>query len=434
MTQIAAAHATGAPLRVVVRRLVSDTLYVLAGFPYGLMSFIVLITGFAVGAGTLVTVLGLPILNGTLYVARGFAEGERRMAAQVIDVSGAPVRYKRVPPGAGWFRRLLTPLSDAQYWLDFAHGLVTMIVGTIAFAITVAWWAATASSLTYVLWFWALPDPDNGMQRLLGLPGGVFTDLVVHFLLGLVLLSTLPMVIRGAALLRGATAKGMLFAVAGTRDRISDLEEARDVAQAQTAAAVSAEATALRRLERDIHDGPQQRLVRLAMDLGRAQHQFDSDPEAARATVAEALAQTRETLAELRALSRGIAPPILADRGLSAAVSALAGRSLIPIDVEADDVGRLEPAVENATYFVIAEALTNVAKHSNATECTVSLRRVATVMHIEIWDNGTGGAHLSKGHGLAGLADRVHALGGTLAVHSPTGGPTTIFAELPCEW
>jgi signal transduction histidine kinase len=212
-------------------------------------------------------------------------------------------------------------------------------------------------------------------------------------------------------------------------------------ARAQTAAAVSAEATALRRLERDIHDGPQQRLVRLAMDLGRAQHQLDTDPEAARLTVTEALAQTRETLAELRALSRGIAPPILADRGLVAAVSALAGRSTVPVEVglpgprhhrRGHEPARLDPAVENAAYFVIAEALTNVAKHSHATECAVSLERTGAYLVIEIRDNGVGGAHVAKGQGLAGLADRVRAAGGVLTIDSPDGGPTRLLAELPC--
>src|SRR5205807_6415281 len=137
------------------------------------------------------------------------------------------------------------------------------------------------------------------------------------------------------------------------------------------------EATALRRLERDIHDGPQQRLVRLAMDLGRAEQQFASNPEAARATVAEALTQTRETLDELRALSRGIAPPILVDRGLRAALTALAARSTVPTELDVGPLNhRPEAAVETAAYFVIAEALTNVAKHSRAHRCVIVLRHV----------------------------------------------------------
>jgi signal transduction histidine kinase len=416
-----------------VRRLFTDTAYVLVGFAYAIASFVVLITGFATGAGLLVTVVGLPILTITLYAARGLATVERRALRAIVTVDAPSVRYREVPEDAGWFRRVLTPLTDVQYLLDFAHGLVTFVVSTFSFSVVVAWWGGAAGGVSYLLWGWAIPeDPDNvTLANLIGLPDGRFYDVLVEFVVGMVFLVTLPMVVRGTAMLRASVAKAMLFAPVGLRRQISELEAARDVAQAQTAAAVSAEATALRRLERDIHDGPQQRLVRLAMDLGRAQHQFDNDPQAARATVGEAITQTRETLAELRALSRGIAPPILTDRGLAAAVSALAGRSMIPIDVDAADLGRLEPALENAAYFVIAEALTNVAKHSGATECTISMRRTVTGMYVEIWDNGRGGAHLSKGHGLAGLADRVRAVGGTLAVDSPEGGPTTVIAELP---
>jgi signal transduction histidine kinase len=199
----------------------------------------------------------------------------------------------------------------------------------------------------------------------------------------------------------------------------------------QKAAAVSAEATALRRLERDIHDGPQQRLVRLAMDLGRAEQQFATDPEAARATVAEALSQTRETLDELRALSRGIAPPILVDRGLQAALTALAGRSTVPVDLDTPPMNRLDPGVESTAYFVVAEALTNVAKHSRASEVQVSLRRYATSLMITVADDGVGGASLAKGHGLAGLSDRVQAAGGILTVDSPEGVGTILTAALP---
>jgi signal transduction histidine kinase len=168
------------------------------------------------------------------------------------------------------------------------------------------------------------------------------------------------------------------------------------------------------------------------MDLGRAQHQLDTDPQAARQTVTEALTQTRETLDELRALSRGIAPPILVDRGLIAAVSALAGRSVVPVDLDAPDPGRLDPTIESTAYFVLSEALTNVAKHSQANECQAVVRREGDQLALSVTDNGIGGASLSKGHGLAGLADRVHAMGGELTVTSPPGGPTTVIAHLPC--
>jgi signal transduction histidine kinase len=215
--------------------------------------------------------------------------------------------------------------------------------------------------------------------------------------------------------------------------RIRGLERERDAARAQTAAAVSAEASALRRLERDIHDGPQQRLVRLAMELGRAQRHFDSRPDLVRAALADAVGQTQEALEELRALSRGIAPPILVDRGLHEALTALAARSAVPTDIDGDAPDRrLDAAVETAAYFVIAEALTNVAKHSRARRCTVGLRHEERALRVWVADDGVGGAALSKGHGLRGLEERLHAVGGILQVVSPAGGPTTIKAVLPC--
>ncbi|GAA1031350.1 sensor histidine kinase [Virgisporangium ochraceum] len=422
-------------------RFLTDAVYVLLAFPYGLVSFVVLFCTFLLGAVNVVTLLGLPVLFAAMFLARMFANGERALLTRVIRVPAARVNYKQPPADAGWWRRIVTPLTDGQNWLDLGHGLVTFGTSLASFILLASWTIGALSGVTYPIWFWALPDSPDDQQfhQLLGLPDTAFANIAVQFSMGLVFLITLPPVARGAAMLRALPARGMLYSVSALRDRITDLEEQTVEARAQTAAAVSAEATALRRLERDLHDGAQQRLVSLAMDLGPAQHQLDNDPDAARATVGEALAQTRETLAELRALSRGIAPPILADRGLVAAVSALAGRSTVPVEVDwpglagsGDPRPRLDAAVENAAYFVIAEALTNVAKHSHATECSVTLERDGAYLLIEIRDNGVGGAHVSKGHGLSGLADRVRAAGGVLTIDSPDGGPTRLLAELPC--
>jgi signal transduction histidine kinase len=174
------------------------------------------------------------------------------------------------------------------------------------------------------------------------------------------------------------------------------------------------------------------------MELGRAQRHFDRKPgadweAAAREALADALLQAQEALEELRALSRGIAPPILADRGLRAALTALAARSTVPAELDVDPLdGRLDAAVEGAAYFVVAEALTNVAKHSNARRCVIGVRRGEGTLRAWVTDDGAGGAALDKGHGLRGLDDRVRAAGGRLRVSSPHGGPTTITAELPC--
>ncbi|MGZ4508489.1 MAG: sensor histidine kinase [Blastococcus sp.] len=169
------------------------------------------------------------------------------------------------------------------------------------------------------------------------------------------------------------------------------------------------------------------------MDLSRAQRQLQRDPEAAAATLGEAAGLARETLEELRALSRGIAPPVLADRGLAAALAALAARSSVPVELSVDlPERRLAPVTENSAYFVVSEALANVAKHSGATTCRVEVSTTADRLRVAVEDDGAGGAVLAPGHGLAGLADRLFAVDGALTVDSPRGGPTRLIAELPC--
>jgi signal transduction histidine kinase len=243
----------------------------------------------------------------------------------------------------------------------------------------------------------------------------------------------LPLATRVCVAIQAGLGQALLSDGSALHRRIRGLEQERDTARAQTVAAVTAEATALRRLERDIHDGPQQRLVRLALELGRAQHNFDRKPEAVRQALAEALVQTQEALDELRALSRGIAPPILVDRGLGEALGSLAARSAVPVELDVGPVHRRpDAAVETAAYFVVAEALTNVAKHSHAGGCVIGLRHGKAALRVWVRDDGVGGAALAKGHGLRGLDDRLHALGGRLSVTSPEGGPTMISAELPC--
>jgi signal transduction histidine kinase len=446
MTTIATAapDTTAARMSTVVRQLGIDTRYAVLGLPLAVVSLSILIAGFAAGVALVVVFIGLPILAGTLYVARGIADIERLALASVLRRGRARPHYRRADPQVGWLRRLVTPLTQLQSWLDLAHGVLKLPFAIFSFVLVLTWWALAVGGTLYVFYDWAIPNPpDNvGLHELLGMPDTAASRIAFNTAIGLFCLLTVPLVARGCAVLQAGFARAMLVGVAEMRDRITVLEE-------QRAAAVSAEAIALRRLERDIHDGPQQRLVRLAMDLGRAQQQLDSDPTAARETLQEALAQTRETLAELRALSRGIAPPILVDRGLPSALAALAGRSTVPVELAVDPAlgtaeGRLAPAVENAAYFVVAEALTNVAKHSRATECLLTVARggyTAGVgafgprrqrLGIVVADDGVGGAHLAKGHGLAGLADRVRALGGTLTVTSPVGGPTEIRADLPC--
>jgi signal transduction histidine kinase len=431
MTTIAPVASRPPYLRM-LRQLGLDTQFILLGFPLGLITVILCMTLFFLGVGLTVVWVGLPLVMVTMMLARGFATLERARIGPILGRRMPHPVYKRAS-GPGFWRKILTPLSDGQSWLDLVHGMFRFIPSTFAFAFALVWWVGAVSGLTFVLWDWSIPrSPDNtDLPQLLGMGDAWSTRVIFYMAVGVFFAGTLYPVVRGVALLEALFARGLLSGVNELREQVASAEAARDTAQLQKAAAVSAEATALRRLERDIHDGPQQRLVRLAMDLGRAEQQFATDPEAARATVAEALSQTRETLDELRALSRGIAPPILVDRGLQAALTALAGRSTVPVDLDTPPMNRLDPGVESTAYFVVAEALTNVAKHSRATEVQVSLRRYESSLMVTVADDGVGGASLAKGHGLAGLSDRVQAAGGILTVDSPEGAGTTLTAALP---
>jgi signal transduction histidine kinase len=433
MTATPVLTASGQPERVgFLRQLGVDTAYTLLGFPLAIASFTVVLTGLSTGLGMLVTVVGLPILVGTLFAARLFADIERLRIPAVLRRPRTRPTYRAPEPGDGVWRRIFITLGQTQFWLDLAHGILYFPIAVTTFCVVVTWWSVGIGGTLTVLYDWSIPrgPDDESLAQLIGLGDSDFARIGLQTAGGLLCLVTLPAVVRGCALLQAGFSRSLLTGVAEMRQKITVLTE-------QKAAAVSAEATALRRLERDIHDGPQQRLVRLAMDLGRAQQQLDGDPETLRRTLDEALSQTRETLDELRALSRGIAPPVLTDRGLPSALAALAGRCTVPVELTIDPElgaphGRLDPAVENTAYFAVAEALTNVAKHSGAANCWVTVAHGPGRLGIQIIDDGDGGAHVSKGHGLAGLSDRVRAIGGTLIVVSPTGGPTEVRVELPC--
>jgi len=198
------------------------------------------------------------------------------------------------------------------------------------------------------------------------------------------------------------------------------------------AAAVDAAEAERRRIERDLHDGAQQRLVALAMDLGAARERIDRDPEAGRALLDSAHEEAKAALGELRDLVRGIHPAILEERGLDAALSAVVARCPVPVEVEVDIADRPKAAVESAAYYVVTEALTNVARHARASRAWVSLVRSGDRLTVEIRDDGVGGADPDLGTGLRGLQDRAAGLGGTCDVISPPGGPTTLLVVLPC--
>jgi signal transduction histidine kinase len=245
--------------------------------------------------------------------------------------------------------------------------------------------------------------------------------------LGGVLMTLLAFgITRGLARLEGVLATALLDASPDElRRRVADIGSSRT-------RSMSAADEERRRLERDLHDGAQQRIVSLAMTLGLAQQKLATNPEQGARLVAEAHEEAKRALQDLRDLARGLHPAVLTDHGLEAALPALAARCPIPTRVDVAVSPRPAPAVESAAYFVVAEALTNVARHSAAASVQVTARRDHDRLTIEVRDDGKGSAHAVPGGGLAGLTDRVEALDGRLTMTSPEGGPTVLRVEIPC--
>jgi signal transduction histidine kinase len=405
-----------------VRRTLAESLYLLTAPVTAVVGLLLVVGGLAAGA------VGLLVPGGSRLAAAGQALARRSADLERWRIGKLRAAHARAE-------------NDPGPWFDAAHAVAVLPVVLVTSVVTGLWWFVGVAVATFPLrnspgslrpGIISVGSAQSHLYVSLGLlsPG---EHVAFAITLALLLFLTLPLVTRACVAVQAGLGQALLSDVSALLRRIRGLEQERDTARAQTVAAVTAEAAALRRLERDIHDGPQQRLVRLAMELGRAQHNFDRRPEAAREALADAIRQAQETLEELRALSRGIAPPILVDRGLREALTALAARSTVPVELDADLLdARLDATVETAAYFVVAEALTNVAKHSQAGSCAIGLRHGGRTLRTWVTDDGSGGAALGKGHGLAGLDDRVRAAGGRLRVTSPDGGPTTITAELPC--
>ncbi|NUU20428.1 MAG: sensor histidine kinase [Streptomycetaceae bacterium] len=425
--------ATGRP--GTFRRFGRELRYLLAGLPIAVGTLCPLLIGLSLGLGLAVLVIGLPVLAWTLFLARAFARTERRRVEAVTGRPLPPHHYTVAVRGkrpAEWMR----VLRDEQSGRDVAHVLVSFPVRVVGFCFAFTWAVGGLGELLYGAWSWAVPRDDD-TKGLVDLMFGVedrWADIAFNTAVGVLLLATAVPVVRVFTTMQVSLSRALLTDESGAlRARTEQLAASRR-------SAVAAEAQTLRRLERDLHDGPQQRLVRLTMDLEAVARRLDADqPARARPLVDEMLTQTHEALGELRNLSRGIAPPILADRGLRPALAAAAARCPVPVTVLTDvpDGRRYAAVVENTAYFVVAEALTNVAKHAKATRCTVTVTAAdhgtngTDALRIEIHDDGRGGAHLGKGHGLSGLADRLAAVDGTLAVSSPPGGPTHLTALVP---
>lgn len=406
------------------RRTGRDMVFVLSWFPLAIGCFLAVGATLLLGVGFSVTVIGLPVLAGCAFTARGLAVAKRRMIRRFMNRPAPTPKYLRSEDG--FIRRAATTLRDPQSWWDIVHGMFGFIIATFTFVLAVVWWAVAFGGLSWLLWGWATRFGDSAtLPEVMGLGGSYAIELAFYTVLGLLFLLTLPWVMRALAWINTGPALLLLSGRASQQREVEYLVQGREAAR-------TAEAGSLRRLERDIHDGPQQRLVRLSMDLGRAKKQVDKDPELARSILDEAIGQTRATLDELRSLSRGIAPPVLADRGLRAAMEEIVARSTVPVHLRMDLPEDLPDHVQTAAYFVVSEALVNVAKHAMASYAVVELSLERKVLTVKVSDDGVGGAQLAKGHGLVGLADRVRGVDGILNVTSPPGGPTELTAEIPC--
>jgi signal transduction histidine kinase len=400
-----------------------DVAYLLLGLPLGIALFTFEVAAVTTGLGLLVTLIGFPILLLTVLVNRWLAALERQRAALVLDAAIAQ-RYNRPESGSIW-ARLKALATDPATWKDGVWLVLTLPLGIAGFTIAVTCWCVTLALLTQPVWWKLAAHGHNGHFDV-----GLFSihswaGSIGGFALGLLLVIPAAALCRGAAAVIASAARALLSPAEVVR-RVDELTASR-------AGAVDAQAAELRRIERDLHDGAQARLVALAMDLGLAREKLaGEDTEAAAGLVAEAHDEAKRALVELRDLARGIHPAVLTDRGLPAALPALAGRCAVPVTLDVELRERLPSPIEAAAYFVVAEALTNVSKHSGASHAEVRVRRLGDRVVVEVWDDGGGGAD-PRGGGLAGLAGRVGAFDGRLSVDSPPGGPTLLRAELPLD-
>ena len=389
----------------------------------------VAIGGFAallgMGAGVLILV---PALWGSFALSR--LERHRIAAFLGVDIG------ERGPSTAPAWRRVLG-LDEARLralgWAGL-HGLWGLISSSLGLVLLVN----GVLLATMPLWAWL----GDGVSIMGLLRVGSTLELTVAWLIGVALVLGMPWIARGLASVDVVLARWLIGEDAQARLReMSERVDTLTTTREDTLDSVEAER---RRIERDLHDGPQQRLVSIAMSLGLARDALDrdsdgADPEAARRVrelLDEAHSSSKDAITEMRQVARGIVPPILTDRGLDAAVSALAARSPVPVTVSSRlPAGRLDPTVEAIAYFSVSEALTNIAKHARADRATVELGTArgltGDLLAITVTDDGDGGAVVGGGSGLTGLRQRVGAVDGQLHVHSPVGSGTTVAITLP---
>jgi signal transduction histidine kinase len=410
-----------------------DLAYITLGLASGCFALTWFFVGPALSILLIITLIGIPKLYGDLWITRWWADAERLRGG----LAGVPMEpSRRAWRGASFLARLRSAVTDPMTWRELVWLILVFGIGTASFVAGVTAFGIGLGFLTLPLWGWSLPRDgvDIGFAHL----DAAWQVVAFGLLAGPPAVVLGAWILRGSALVQAKLAEVLLRA--DEQERIEELTVSR-------AGAVDAAAVELRRIERDLHDGAQARLVALAMEIGMAREQIERDPQAAAALLAGAHEDAKTALAELRDLARGIHPAILTDRGLDAAVSALAARCPVPCTVAIALDRRLPAAVESAAYFTVAEALANVAKHSGASRCEIAGRLDSGWLVIEVRDDGRGGVDESRGSGIHGLRGRVEALDGRMRVtdratadpdsahpagaDSPGHG-TILHVELPC--
>jgi signal transduction histidine kinase len=421
------------------RRTVHELLYCGFGGITGVIGFsitvVMLALGLTISASVLGTVVGLLLLILALRVSRRLGGLHRRLASWLLRYQvEAPPKFQR---GTGILNRIDKRLRDRAAWRGVTYNLVKLPVAAVQlYAIAIA--CIGLADITYpVDWVLFRHGATGPMVVVFPLLGGTFN---VYGFAGtyLAAIAGAFCVLAGTWLARGINAGDRrlvrsLLGPSSMSERVSELERTRTLAVEDSAAA-------LRRVERDLHDGAQMRLAALAMNLGMAREKLGDDDDAARpdhATVRELLDAAHrnavDALADLRDLARGIHPPAL-DNGLPSALATLAASSAIPASVTTEIGDRPAPAIETIAYFCAAELIANATKHSYANQIKINIYTERTgVLRLEVTDDGIGGADAAQGSGLAGLAQRVSTVDGRIDVSSPSGGPTTVSVELPLK-
>ncbi|MER6527623.1 sensor domain-containing protein [Streptomyces sp. NPDC001508] len=402
--------------------------YVLLSLPISILMFSYAVTMVSFGAGLLVTFLGIPVLAGALAGCRGLGALERARARGLLGLEVAepePLRMRK-PGVMAWMGAVL---KSGTSWRHLLYALLHFPWAMFSFVVALNFWAIGWTLVTYPLWFWVFPvyAGQGGIQLYGDEHHRIYLDnpfeITVTALIGLLFTLATPWIVRALTMVDRLLVHGLL-GPSRLSARVVELESDRGVV-------VDTAAADLRRIERDLHDGAQARLVALAMDLGLAKEKLTEDPQSAARMVEEAHGEVKTALQELRDLARGIHPAVLTDRGLDAALSAVASRCTVPVQVEVDLTRRPAPAIEGIAYFTVSELLQNISKHSRARWASVDVWQSDDRLMLQVVDDGVGGADVSGGSGLAGLAERLDAVDGILVVDSPPGGPTRVTAELP---